>query len=359
MNLRPATCLLRIEARSIGWLMRVSVVLAMAQMTLMADDHLFSGYAVYGIATGGTEEEQVRCEFVLRTTGETWELRSKWSESVVSFFTDDGTAQYYAVSEMPAPITNQFGVVQTRPAVNAATIGNRNMISSQPELVRTILFSLTESRLFDVGTAPFELPESLAQDVFSVEIERRTNGVRFPIWALFRVNEQKREARIREATAKNDTKNRDYLQNGLRAGQIWASYEAEFGARAGAEVPVRCEFQVSLPSGQSHHSRYFRVVVTNTIVTPPGLPVTPPPLALNTFVQDVRLGRTYGYYASNGNWLALSEVVTHGRELVRAGNTGLKVRTVFLWLLVGILLGPPAIFGFVQWSKNKKQKGKI
>ncbi|GEM_PF-2669557 len=339
--------------------MCLSVVLVMAQVSLMAGDRLFSGYAVYGINTDGKEEEQVRCRFTLQATGETWELRSEWSESVVSFFTDDGTAQYYTISEMPAPLTNQAGVLQPRPVLNAATVGNRNLISSQPELVRAILFSLTENRVFDAGAAPFEAPESPAQNVFSIEIERATNGVGFPIRAQFRVDEQKREARIREATAKNDPRTRDYLQKSLRPGQVWASYDAEFESRAGAEFPVRGEFQVSFPSGQSHHSRYFRVVVTNTMVSSAGLQVKPPPLEPNTFVQDVRLNRTYGYYASNGNWLAVSEVATHGRELVRASNTRLRVRTVFLWLLGGILFVPPAIFGLVRWYKIKKKKGII
>ncbi len=321
----------------------------------------YSGHAFVGSVTNGEERKELLCEFDATIVGETYELKTFWANNVVSHFTDDGHFAYSTTSQEQRLITNNLKKVVSLPAKRAATAGKRDMIAYHTELERAILFTVTGDRRFNSGLAPFESPGWPSQDIYSTEIKRQTAWPRLPVTASFTVDREKRLEALNKAKANTQPKSQDttrYLE-GVSDGILWANYSASFHEVGGYNLPAESEFQYCSPSHRTLGARFIRVVVTEASITSNAAAIMLPPLTSDTYVQDVRTARTYGYVAKDGAWLTTNQLPNQARELKASVGGGIKLpsRNPTLALLVIILSLPVILLVSRALSKTRRQAG--
>jgi hypothetical protein len=318
----------------------------------------YSGHAFLGSVTNG-EKQVLSCDFDATIAGETFELKTFWVNNVVSCFTDDGQTAYSVTSLDGRLLTNNLKVTAL-PARTAAMAADRDSISFQPELVRAILFTVTGDRRFDSGLAPFEPPGWPSQDIYSTDIKRQTAWPFLPITASFTVDREKRlEALRKENTPSRSQDVSKYLEE-ITDGMLWGSYTATFQEAGGYNLPVESEFQYCSPSHKTLGARIVRVVVTEASVSLNAVPITSPQLPPDTYVQDVRTGKTYGYMAKDGAWLTTNQLPDQARELKAEVGGAIKLPStnVLLALSVIVLLIPVIALIPRALSKMGSQTGR-
>jgi hypothetical protein len=343
---------------SLAWV--ISTVPAVAQ-TLSA-----SGLVLLGSRTNETEKIVATNRFSLvAVENQKWELWMQWSPEHRSCFVNDGSSLFRYV-EQP----DSFGNAPSKPerinerghqlSTAASALNVEHIPSTATETERMILFALTGYRFFDLGWAPFEVIRS-AQDIFTIHIQRQTNGFHLPIRATWVVDGEKRQRKLMEVKGKNDQEAM-YLKKAFLDGRTWATYEAEFREVDGIEIPFRCELQYRSRPVLILGAWFMRIIVTNVLVRASAVQIQPPSLLPGTCVSDVRMGEHFLYKSRHGGWLPIAELPRNAilvpKVLPNESEQGISFKTAAVWLLIVLVVVPPIFYGsrlFLRKFRQTKQ----